>query len=1512
MNVSGSHRNFDDLDIEGYSEWNAGDEDFYSKKVKNEGDKIILETKVQLDDGKYANMCSVVEKDRVSWYTCHVCTVTVPGWFQFSSHVKSKLHANNINIPTHPRAKFAKLDPKEKLSLEPGEPVPPGLEEVIISTCEIQKELDAYTTGPLIGLEYLVELSNNTQDPLEYFCLLCDRRGNSRNIMVHLTSQAHYTKYISQFFRTAAQKIADIPKTNETRKGVSIVIVRIASRIESKFGRMKPIMEPQSTFPARKFEILRTVDEGVHFRETADDTFADCISLEEIKSLAVEDYRPPEQTFPGTKLTSDKPSETPTKSLFNKGRIGADKRQLRVRNERSPVNAEVITVDDTPPSSPGKKQKLHSSLSSISNSSSSPSKSKSRSRSRVRSRSRSHSRHSHRHPVYDRVRPLRRSRSDSRHRRRYRSRSLSKGGRKRSRSRSKSSERYRRHYRHRSPLPPRKRSPPPSGSYRDRGDNSYSRRGRSRHRPDSPPDSYRDRSRRAHVFQYDYNEEKSEGRLRHSRGDTNSEKYKWEKFREDFKKMETEMYDKLKYYEKNPEKHPMYPEEWKAFWNRRYKELKAAGRDPAKHDFKPEWITFWNKRMKELHDEELKKKKEDLKEKLCLPKEPAEAKVWVKNKVNASPLLDDVSPPTPTKKDAIEGVKNTWKILTGSDIKDIPKRPLSPWEDEPGRSKEPGSPDRKGFNRMFSPGEPKSLASRGGHEARSREGGTSREKGNDDLYIISVLRQVTVLESHLGSLGPKVVDLLSKALALEKMQENGSRAILLNPDDCVLLETVKEKMKGNLFAGVVARNMVNTTRSAISRIESLLQEVPKTDLISKPLSALIAQPISALVSQSLSSMSALQKRDPVVVPGVGTVDKVSIAEHIAKALVVQGKTDVTEAELEQLINAVIGMSQTSVNSSQTMSTAAYLSQIQPSAAVPTAPVETIQHTLTVPQPVDINTPATLLQPLLQDSKAGVVDKNHDLTVSKVAKSEAAVMRPDISINSPVVLDSVVNKSGMTSLSKLGIAYKSPDRMEDEHTVAVPPAPMEGLSETDLRNLLMNYSELPREEQVGLTNYLRKLETTAPEQIKVLQPLITPDILPPKKIPISIPLLKQKSEQKVKPVNSGRLSPFSMRIGGINPTADELDDELTDDNIVNMKSSSEERRDIKTLETKKKIDADNDDDDKYGEDDDDVDEYSFEDVYKAASEKVRLKQLEENKKKEEMEKEKMLSGDLEKFSVKDNNIVIPPAELFESIMGKVSGNLPPLISGSEQKLSESPNQPQNSQDNNTYSNIPLLQNTANEKPEYQVNLSNYAMFASRSNSNFNGEQTYSNTDHYNITNSSNTYAPATQNYLQTVSSHSYPITAVSSSNMYPNQMSNLYASSNYSGDSTQQSVQNYLSDTKSSILIGNSGYDNYTQNPVTNSGYTPASLNTRMNSDSRGISSTSGSQQVYDRYLQQQMHYSQQMQQPQATQQYGQPQFGNNRGYDDCTRNSNSNTSYSSQYGRQSNTYNRPRQRQFRY
>ncbi|KAL4707135.1 hypothetical protein ACJJTC_018870 [Scirpophaga incertulas] len=78
----------------------------------------------------------------------------------------------------------------------------------------------------------------------------------------------------------------------------------------------------------------------------------------------------------------------------------------------------------------------------------------------------------------------------------------------------------------------------------------------------------------------------------------------------------------LAYHEKNPEKHPLYPEEWKKFWNRRYKEIQSEGKDPSKHDYKPEWIVFWTARMKELHDEELRVHLSEIYRKMCLSPPP--------------------------------------------------------------------------------------------------------------------------------------------------------------------------------------------------------------------------------------------------------------------------------------------------------------------------------------------------------------------------------------------------------------------------------------------------------------------------------------------------------------------------------------------------------------------------------------------------------------------------------------------------------------------------------------------------------------------------------------------------------------------------------------------------------------------------------------------------------------------------------------------------------------------------
>lgn len=60
-----------------------------------------------------------------------------------------------------------------------------------------------------------------------------------------------------------------------------------------------------------------------------------------------------------------------------------------------------------------------------------------------------------------------------------------------------------------------------------------------------------------------------------------------------------------------------------------YKISVTEGKDPAKHDFKPEWIVFWTSRMKELHDEELRVNILEIYRKLCLS--PPDMRLEVRN-----------------------------------------------------------------------------------------------------------------------------------------------------------------------------------------------------------------------------------------------------------------------------------------------------------------------------------------------------------------------------------------------------------------------------------------------------------------------------------------------------------------------------------------------------------------------------------------------------------------------------------------------------------------------------------------------------------------------------------------------------------------------------------------------------------------------------------------------------------------------------------------------------------------
>merc|ERR1712038_1025444 len=130
-----------------------------------------------------------------------------------------------------------------------------------------------------------------------------------------------------------------------------------------------------------------------------------------------------------------------------------------------------------------------------------------------------------------------------------------------------------------------------------------------------------------------------------------SEFIKVQERRKKFKQSQRVMLDgvqrKKEIYDKRPEDHPDYPEEWRLFWEKRYKELQAQGKDADNHDYKTEWIPFWGKRVKEIYEAEVKVKTESMlhKYELQSSNEPKKDDFPVQqpNSVNADTDKEDIS-----------------------------------------------------------------------------------------------------------------------------------------------------------------------------------------------------------------------------------------------------------------------------------------------------------------------------------------------------------------------------------------------------------------------------------------------------------------------------------------------------------------------------------------------------------------------------------------------------------------------------------------------------------------------------------------------------------------------------------------------------------------------------------------------------------------------------------------------------------------------------------------------------
>ena len=81
---------------------------------------------------------------------------------------------------------------------DPVEPRPPGEDEILPSEAVVCKILDLFTDAPLIGIEFIVEILRDRDEPT-YHCLLCQRDVDAKGLISDLLSGEHRMHYIVSF-----------------------------------------------------------------------------------------------------------------------------------------------------------------------------------------------------------------------------------------------------------------------------------------------------------------------------------------------------------------------------------------------------------------------------------------------------------------------------------------------------------------------------------------------------------------------------------------------------------------------------------------------------------------------------------------------------------------------------------------------------------------------------------------------------------------------------------------------------------------------------------------------------------------------------------------------------------------------------------------------------------------------------------------------------------------------------------------------------------------------------------------------------------------------------------------------------------------------------------------------------------------------------------------------------------------------------------------------------------------
>lgn len=196
-------------------------------QVELDVERHVLCFTVRLSDGTDGTVFTRSKKKNASGaflYDCHLCgVIKMPGERILQTHMAGRKHQTKLGQPSIDaqafRTPLIRKKPQSKIAfatqststikkqtniiysvtmkIAPGEPVPPGFENEVKQISKLQTKIDRCLDQALVGLEYIMELTpiNEASEP-SYNCIMCDKKGDPRTIISHITAYSHRLKFL--------------------------------------------------------------------------------------------------------------------------------------------------------------------------------------------------------------------------------------------------------------------------------------------------------------------------------------------------------------------------------------------------------------------------------------------------------------------------------------------------------------------------------------------------------------------------------------------------------------------------------------------------------------------------------------------------------------------------------------------------------------------------------------------------------------------------------------------------------------------------------------------------------------------------------------------------------------------------------------------------------------------------------------------------------------------------------------------------------------------------------------------------------------------------------------------------------------------------------------------------------------------------------------------------------------------------------------------------------------------